>query len=223
MDNQTGESAKANQTAMEPQQQAPKGSKALAWAEYGMLGTSAVGTVAAFVTKQAAYAAAPLSVSLFLNLLNRQQLSRRLEYQAQQAGQQTQTLNARLDGELTPVKNELDGLAGRVAQQEQIERDRPDVAKDIASQIQQAQQETTAQLQDLRSNLTGFATSELLGQLQADFAAQAKRTDQVADGLQEAKADLTEQTHKAEQVAEELETVKTDLQSYIQDHSNTHR
>jgi chromosome segregation ATPase len=46
-------------------------------AEYASLGFSALGTIAAAATQQTLYAATPLTITLSLNLLNRQELARR--------------------------------------------------------------------------------------------------------------------------------------------------
>lgn len=138
--------------------------------EYASLGLSVAGTVSAFISKQAAYAAAPISVSLFLSLLNRQRLNQQLAQQARLSAQQAQVLNQLGEG-VEPLQEKVAGLQREVEAQAQIERDRPNFF---------------GQIQSLQSALTGLASQAQLEQLQAEFSAQlTPLTQQLAE---EAKA-----------------------------------
>jgi chromosome segregation ATPase len=114
----------------------PQRSRFLQVAEYASVAASAVGVVASALSQQVVYAAAPLSLSLCLNLVNR----RRFEQQTQHRLNDT---IAALDQRILelPLPNYAD-LTQRVAQlQEQL------------SAIEQYQTEQTTQQTEGRSQL----------------------------------------------------------------------
>ncbi|MEO1591945.1 MAG: hypothetical protein AAFU71_11720, partial [Cyanobacteria bacterium J06632_22] len=88
--------------------------------EYVAVSTSVVGSVAAILTRQLAYAVAPFSVALALNLLSRRQTEQHMQRQIAQSlnqlSSQTETFSQRQD-ELQAAQQTL----GR-SQQEQLEK-----------------------------------------------------------------------------------------------------
>lgn len=185
------------------------GSKAFAVAEYAALSLSVGGTIAAFVSKQAAYAAAPLSVSLFLSLLNRQRLDRRIDQQAHQLSAQQAQVLERLGQGLEPLQSQVAELQIEVESQAQIERDRPDIATQFTRQLDQARAATATQLEQLRQALANSASQAQLTQLQGEFSAQ--------------QASLEQQLCQGQSVSEQVELVQAEFQSYVQSHEAVHQ
>lgn len=185
-----------------------RSSRGLVIAEYTALSLSVAGTIVAFVSKQAAYAAAPISVSLFLNLLNRQRLNRQIEQQAQLSAQQAQVLGHLGQG-LEPLQAQVSGLQLAVEHQEQLERDRPDpvaqlteqLSNQFTAQLDQAQSVTTEQVQALQERLAGLASQLELERLQAEFSQQlTPLTEQIAAQKQ----DSEQQSQALQQLKQQL-------------------
>jgi len=82
-------------------------------AEYTSLGFSALGTIAAAATQQTLYAATPLTITLSLNLLNRQELARRTRQignNVTQLEQQVPSNIRSLSNQIQSVENSLNAL-----------------------------------------------------------------------------------------------------------------
>jgi hypothetical protein len=82
-------------------------------AEYASLGFSALGTIAAAATQQTLYAATPLTITLSLNLLNRQELARRTRQIGNNVTQLEQQFSSNvcsLSTQIQSVENSLNAL-----------------------------------------------------------------------------------------------------------------
>lgn len=183
-------------------------SKAAIAAEYASLGLSVAGTVSAFVSKQVAYAAAPISVSLFLSLLNRQRLNQQLAQQARLSAQQAQILNQLGEG-LEPLQEKVTGLQGDVDAQAQVEHDRPDLAAKFTRDLDQARAATATQIEQLQAAISGSASQAQLAQLQTEFSEQQAR--------------LEDKLGQSQSLFEQVEGVQEQFQSYVQSHEAVHQ
>jgi hypothetical protein len=86
-------------------------------AEYAFLGFSALGTIAAAATQQTLYAATPLTITLSLNLLNRQELTRRTRQignNVTRLEQQVSSNVCSLSSQIQSVEKSLISLANRL-------------------------------------------------------------------------------------------------------------
>jgi len=90
-----------------PPASTPASSKVLKFAEYTSLAASVFGAIASATTQQIAYAAAPLTVSLALNLANRQRFE-------QQVQQQMTTAIAQVDKSLVQLNRRMTQLQKQV-------------------------------------------------------------------------------------------------------------
>ncbi|WP_299491431.1 hypothetical protein [Acaryochloris sp. IP29b_bin.137] len=75
--------------------------------EYGMAGLSVVGTVATFLLKEAVFAAAPLTLSVCLNLFNRRQLD---QLTRQRTFADTTEVQRRLTAEIQSLRSQVEDL-----------------------------------------------------------------------------------------------------------------
>ena len=183
-------------------------SKAAIATEYASLGLSVAGTISAFISKQAVYAAAPISVSLFLSLLNRQRLNQQLDQQARLSAQQAQVLNQLEEG-LEPLQGQVVELQVEVEAQAQTERERPDFTTQFTRQLDQARAATAAQIEQLQQALSGSASQAQLAKLQTEFSEQ--------------QVSLEQKLSQGQSVSEQVEAIQAEFQSYVQSHEAVHQ
>ncbi len=127
-------------------------SKLFKFAEYTSLAASAVGTIASAASQQVIYVAAPLTVSLALNLINRQRFEQQTQHRVTAA-------IAQVDQSLTQLN-------------EQIAQIQPRSAADQNQHIAQLQEQFAAELNQLIAQLQEQSTAGLnqrIAELQNQF------------------------------------------------------
>ena len=135
-------------------------------AEYVSLASAAIGSVAAFVSQQVALAAAPLTLSLWLNLLNRQQFQWQVKKYVGTAIADVQQVVSSLhtnlyslpSADLSPIAKRLDELAASVDDRSELGQIQElkaaiaqippasEIEKAIASQLEAAITDWTTQI-----------------------------------------------------------------------------
>lgn len=193
--------------------------------EYGMAGLSVVGTIATIFVKEAVLAAAPLTLSVCLNLLNRRQLDqltrqrtfadttevqRRLTAEIQSLRSQVEDLPAFQErSDYNDVKVSITSLSASVSTLEQQMMELP------SSQPMEAISAIEAELNQLRDHQTDLNHSieALQGQMPSD-AESANIADsfhQELSALQNAVAQLSQPGTDST----DLEPLRADLQAMI--------
>lgn len=127
-------------------------------AEYTSLAASVVGVVVSTTSKQVVYAAAPLSISLFLNLLNRQRFEQRTQQSltttATQVEQQLLQLSrdfSRLQQEVRNELNEqLQTLDARLTSSQQAQANLPSAIAQIEERLSQLTSSVSTEIQAIR-------------------------------------------------------------------------
>jgi predicted nucleic acid-binding Zn-ribbon protein len=130
-------------------------------AEYTSLAASVVGVVISTTSKQVVYAAAPLSVSLFLNLLNRQrfeqQTQQSLTTTAAQVERHLSQLNQDFSRLQQDVRNELNEqlqtLDARVTLSEQAQSNLPTAIAQVEQRLSQLTTNVSDDIQSIRQLL----------------------------------------------------------------------
>ncbi len=162
------------------------------FAEYAAVSAAVIGAIATLTTRQPAYAVAPLSASVALNLVSRRQQSRLLEVAAANIAQQSK--------ELASIREELDRQQQQLAD---LPEDRS--ADDLATELKQTRAQMNTALQGFRTVLNGLSTRTETGlKQQNEYIAQSK---QQSETQQAAIADQLSQSENR------LESRITDLYS----------
>jgi hypothetical protein len=134
-----------------------RASKLLKFVEYSALAASVAGTIASATSQQIVYAAAPITVSLALNLANRQ----RFEQQSQQ----------RIKAAIAQVDGSLDQINQRIAQfQAQFQAQVTAELNQLNQQIVRVEASSATQTQQTTDALAGFDAN--LTDLSQQFAQQ---------------------------------------------------
>ncbi len=146
--------------------------KSLHSIEYAAIGLSTVGTVAAVITQQVAYMAMPLTLSLSLSLIDRQQASRRSNQRLANLEQQFSSEIESLVKQSQTLQSELDALPPTVSK-----RNFDKLVASISADRQQLQQLSTAliALEQRNNDLVPFLTEidltkDSLKQLSLNFS-----------------------------------------------------
>jgi hypothetical protein len=191
-------------------------SQRLKVAEYTSTAVSVVGVVVSALSQQAVYAAAPLSLSLCLNLVNR----RRFEQQTEQ----------RFNGAIAQIDQRLLHLDQRVLEQSVLSL--TERVTDLSEQLtafQQSQNETAIDLSELRALLSQLqerfttteqgqnATATNLGELQARLSQLNAQLTAIQQRQTEAGTSQTESEAQFSQVREnlsqEIQAIRQQLQA----------
>jgi len=98
--------------------------KHLYWeiAEYISIGASALGTIAAALSHQAAYAATPVTLALSLNLVNRQQLQKQIALSRQQTEAIAQSIPPSPEPSIAKIRKILQSHKRSISQEKQLRR-----------------------------------------------------------------------------------------------------
>jgi PLD-like domain len=146
--------------------------KSLHSIEYAAIGLSTVGTVAAVITQQVAYLAMPLTLSLSLSLIDRQQASRRSNQRLANLEQQFSRQIESLVKQSQTLQSELDALPPTVSK-----RNFDKLVASVNADRQQLQQLSTAliELEQRNKDLVPFLTEidltkDSLKQLSLNFS-----------------------------------------------------
>lgn len=168
-------------------------SKLFKFAEYTSLAASAVGTIASAASQQIIYAAAPLTVSLALNLINRQRFE-------QQTQHRVTTAIAQVDQSLTQLNEQITQIQSRSAadQDQRIAQLQEQLAAELNRQIAQLQERSTAEL-----NQNILQLEEALASIQGDQASLRSATTGFEARL----------SRLAPQLALEIQAIQHQLQS----------
>lgn len=89
--------------------------------EYTALGTSAVGSILAWWFQQFLFAATPLTLTLGLNLLNREKLEKLLKQEQNRAIAHVENFIGELNSELENIITDPVGIENAISEQEQID------------------------------------------------------------------------------------------------------
>lgn len=157
-------------------------SKLFKFAEYTSLAASAVGTIASAASQQVIYAAAPLTVTLALNLLNRQRFEQQTQHRVTTAIAQVDQSLAQLNEQITQIQSR-----SAIDQNQHIAQLQEQFAAELNRQITQLQEQSTAGL------------NQRIAELQSQFAA---GVNQSIDQSQARSADVLNQ--RLSQLQDEL-------------------
>lgn len=166
--------------------------KLLKFAEYASLAASVVGTIASATSQQIVYAAAPITVSLALNLANRQ----RFEQQTQQ----------RITAAINQVDGSIQQLEQRIAQlQEQLTTALDQHAAGLEETAASQNEQTAAALAEFTVKPT-----ELSQQFEQEFQAIRRQLQAQPESINPARIQGIEQSLEQlrRQVAEFTETAQ---------------
>lgn len=161
-------------------------SKLFKFAEYTSLAASAVGTIASAASQQVIYAAAPLTVSLALNLINRQRFE-------QQTQHRITTAIAQVDQSLAQLNEQINQIQSQSAaeQNQHIAQLQEQFAAELNRQIAQLQEQSAAEL------------NQRIAELQNQFIVRLDQRieqsqEQLADSIQQSLQQLTQRLYAIE-------------------------
>jgi hypothetical protein len=177
-------------------------SKILKLAEYTSLAVSVVGAIASATTQQIAYAAVPLTVSLALNLANRQRFEKQVQQRVTTAIAQVDESLVQLNQRVTQLQDQLTAdlhqQVAQLAEQHSASANDQAHAAEFEARLVQLNQQFTRDIQKIQLQLA----------LQPESVSPAtiKFIEQLLEQLSERLSNVEEQTRQLHSLASETDT-----------------